>query len=119
MKKMLLLLAVSAFLATAVVAQDQKPMKQDKIEWEKKVKDELKLTADQTAKWDAVSKEYNAKFDALASDASLTKEAQKEKKMALKKEKEAKLNEFLSADQQAKYRELMERKKAEMKPAGS
>ena len=31
--------------------------------------------------------------------------------MALKKEKQAKLNEFLSAEQQAKYTEMMEKKK--------
>jgi Spy/CpxP family protein refolding chaperone len=118
MKKLLLMLAVSAFVTTAVVAQDQKDMKQDKTEWEKKIKDDLKLTADQTAKWDALSKEYNAKFDALSSDATLTKEVQKERKMALKKEKETKLNEFLTPEQQAKYREIMEKKKA-AKPAGS
>lgn len=42
---------------------------------------------------------------------SLTKEAQKEKKMALKKEKETKLFEFLTAEQQARYKEIMEKKK--------
>jgi hypothetical protein len=119
MKKLLLLLAVTAFITTGVVAQEQKPSKQDKMEWERKIKEELKLTADQSEKWDALSKEYTAKFDALATDATLTKEAQKEKKMALKKEKEVKLNEFLTTEQQAKYREIMERKKAETKPAGS
>lgn len=34
--------------------------------------------------------------------------------MALKKEKEAKLFEFLTPDQQSKYRELIEKKKKEM-----
>ena len=34
--------------------------------------------------------------------------------MALKKEKEAKLFEFLTPDQQNKYRELIEQKKKEM-----
>ena len=64
--------------------------------------------------FDALNKEYNDKMDALTSDASLTKEAQKEKKMALKKEKEGKLMEFLTAEQQAKYKEIIEKKKKEM-----
>jgi protein CpxP len=117
MKKLLLMLTISAFVATTVVAQDQTPVKQDKVEWERKIKDELKLTPDQVLKFDALSKEYKDKFTTLESDATITKEAQKEKKMALKKEKEAKLNEFLTPEQQTKYKELMERKKAEAKPA--
>jgi protein CpxP len=117
MKKLLLVLTISAFVATTAVAQDQTPVKQDKVEWERKIKDELKLTPDQVLKFDALSKEYKDKFTTLESDATITKEAQKEKKMALKKEKEAKLNEFLTPEQQTKYKELMERKKAEAKPA--
>ena len=116
MKKVLLSLLITAFVSTVTLAQDQKDPKQDRTEWEKKIKDELKLTADQAAKYDALNKEYNEKMDALTSDASLTKEAQKEKKMALKKEKEAKLMEFLTAEQQAKYKEIIEKKKKEMAP---
>ena len=54
--------------------------------------------------------EYNEKIDAVLADASLAPEAQKEKKMALKKEKEAKLMELFSAEQQAKYKEIIEKK---------
>ena len=114
MKKILLCLLITAMVSTVSIAQDQKDVKQARTEWEKKLKDELKLTPDQTTKFDALNKEYGDKMDALTSDASLTKEAQKEKKMALKKEKEAKMMEFLTADQQAKYKELMEKKKKEM-----
>ena len=112
------MLTITAFVATAAVAQDQTQtqMKQNHAEWEKKMKDELKLTVDQTTKYDALSKEYKDKMDALQSDATLTKEAQKEKKMALKKEKETKLFEFLTPEQQTKYKSLMERKKTEAKP---
>jgi Spy/CpxP family protein refolding chaperone len=116
MKKILLMLTISAFVTTVAVAQNQTTVKQDHVEWEKKIKDELKLTPDQVLKFDALSKEYKDKMDALQSDATITKEAQKEKKMALKKEKEAKLSEFLTPEQQTKYKELMERKKAEAKP---
>ncbi|MBC7828065.1 MAG: hypothetical protein H7122_09980 [Chitinophagaceae bacterium] len=119
MKKLLLLLVVSAMVSATAMAQDQKDMKQDRTEWEKKIKDELKLTADQTVKYDAVNKEYNDKIDALMSDASLAKDVQKEKKMTLKKEKETKMMEFLTAEQQTKYKEIMEKKKKEMEAKSS
>jgi len=115
MKKTLLLIMAFAFTGTAVMAQlEQKDYKKEKAEWENKIKEELKLSTDQVAKYDALNKEYDDKFSAIAQDASLSKEAQKEKKMALKKEKETKFFEFLTPEQQAKYKELIDRKKKEM-----
>ncbi|MEJ7737253.1 MAG: hypothetical protein WKF97_07495 [Chitinophagaceae bacterium] len=114
MKKLLLLFIVTAMAATAAVAQDQKPGKQDRTEWERKIKDELKLTAEQTEKYTALNKEYNDKMDALMNDAGSDKSAQKEKKMSLKKEKEAKMMEFLTPEQQTKYKEMADKKKKEM-----
>jgi hypothetical protein len=114
MKKMLVLLIITAMVTTTSLAQEQKDYTKERMEWEKKVKDELKLTPDQVTKYDALNKEYNDKFDALAKDASLSKEAHKEKKMALKKEKETKLFEFLTPEQQTKYKEIMDKKKKEM-----
>jgi Spy/CpxP family protein refolding chaperone len=122
MKKLMLLSAFATIITASAIAQDTKPasepkeVKQDqpqqsRAEWEKKVKDELKLTADQTVKFDALNKEYNEKMDAVMKDASLTSEVQKEKKMALKKEKETKFFEFITPEQQAKYKELVEKKK--------
>jgi len=121
----MLLMIGGAFVATSAVAQDVQPAvktdqaKQEAIDWDKKVKDELKLSDEQAGKYDAINKEYQAKIDAVLSDASLTKDVQKEKKMALKKEKQAKLMEVLSPDQQTKYKEMMEKKKkdAALKPA--
>lgn len=52
-------------------------------------------------------------------DATLAKEDQKAKKMGLKKEKETKMMEFLTAEQQTKYKEIMEKKKKEMEAKGS
>ena len=93
-------------------------MKQDRAEWEKKIKTELNLTSEQTAKFDALNKEYNERIDAVLADASIAADAQKEKKTALKKEKEAKLMEIFNAEQQAKYKEMTEKKKKEaLKPA--
>jgi Spy/CpxP family protein refolding chaperone len=125
MKKLMLLMIGGAFVAASAVAQDVQPAvktdqaKQDAVQWEKKLKDELKLTDEQALKYDAISKEYQSKIDAVLSDAALTKEAQKEKKMALKNEKQAKLSEVLTTEQQAKYKELMEKKKKDnaVKPA--
>jgi ribulose kinase len=116
MKKLLLVMMGTAMLATAAVAQStpQKDYKKDHAEWDKKVKEELQLTSDQVTKYDAVSREFNDKLDAVTQDASISKDAMKEKKEALKKEKETKLFEFLTPDQQTKYKELIEKKKKEM-----
>ena len=123
MKKTLLLLIASAMVSTAVLAQleQKKDYSKERTEWENKVKTELKLSNDQIVKFDALNKEYNEKIELIALDANLSKEAQKEKKMALKKEKEAKLNEILTTEQQTKYKEMVEKKKKEMssKPSGS
>lgn len=122
MKKLMVLMAVTAITAT-VFAQAPAPKdhKAERAEWEKKIKDELKLTPEQVVKFDALNKEYNDKIDVVAQDGGLSQDAQKEKKMALKKEKEARLLEILTPEQQAKYKELIEQKKKDMgnKPAGS
>src|SRR6188508_1453089 len=119
MKKLLLFMSAIVLTATVAVAQQQKDYKQERTEWEKKVKDELKLTADQTTKYDALNTEYDNKMDALAQDASLSMDAQKEKKMALKKEKEGKLFEFLTPEQQTTYKELIEKRKKEMEKSAN
>ena len=115
MKKVFFLIVAFAFVGTAAMAQlEQKDYKKSQEEWDKKVKEDLKLSSDQVVKYDALNKEYGEKISVVAQDATLSKETQKERKMALKKEKEAKLFEFLTPDQQNKYRELVEQKKKEM-----
>lgn len=116
MKKLLLSFLITGMVATAAIAQEQKEVKdvnKERTEWNKKVKDDLKLTADQTEKYDALCKEYDTKIDAVMQDATLSKDAQKEKKMALKKEKESQLFEFLTPEQQTTYKGLIEQKKKE------
>lgn len=108
MKKLLLALLVSTFFAAPAFAQEKD---KSHAEWDNKIKTELALSADQAVKYDALSKEYEGKMSALKQDATLTEEVQKQKKMELKKEKEMKLAEFLTPDQQAKYKELMNKKK--------
>jgi hypothetical protein len=116
MKKLLMTLLLGGLISGAAFAQDQKEMKDPK-EWDNKVKTELNLSADQVTKYDAISREFGDKIEALKKDASLSKEAMKEKKMELKKEKQAKLFEFFTPEQQTKYQAMVEQKKAE-KPAG-
>ena len=119
MKRIVLFVLMTAIIGTAAQAQtnnatkDHKEVKKDHNEWDKKVKDELKLTDEQVAKYDALNTEYKGKFDGLMQDATLTKDVQKERKMALKKEKEAKLFEFLTPEQQTRYRELVDKKMKE------
>ncbi len=78
MKKLLVLSLFLGCLTMGVFAQDHK---MDKAAWNKKVKEELKLTPDQVAKYDALSTEYDGKFESIKSDASLSKEQQKDQKM--------------------------------------
>lgn len=123
-----MLLAI-CFVTITAMAQDQKPaanadqkpapaqsadVKQDKSEWEKKFKSDLQLTDEQFARYNALNKEYSEKIEAVLKDATLTQDAQKEKKMSLKKEKESKLMEILNAEQQAKYKELQKQRKEAM-----
>ena len=117
MKKLLLLALSACFMTAIAVAQETKATKQDEQkEWDNKVKTELKLTQDQIVKYDAVSKEYGEKMETLKKDASVTPEVQKERKMELKKEKQAKLFEFFTPEQQTKYTALVEEKKKAAKP---
>lgn len=143
MKKIFLTAVIGALLTSVAMAQDpkaqdQKVAEQKSVEqknqkeseqkaqmakqaeeWEKILKAELKLTDAQLEKYNALNQEFSEKKQAILNDASLTPEAKKEKKTALKKEKEAKLNEILTPEQQAKYKELkesMEKKKEASKP---
>jgi len=120
MKKVFFLMVAFVFVGTAAIAQlEQKDHKKNQEEWNNKVKAELKLTSDQVVKYDALSKEYGEKMSTISQDASLSKDAQKEKKMALKKEKEAKLFEFLTPEQQTTYKELIEKRKKEMEKSAN
>ena len=70
MKKLLLLALSACFMTAIAVAQETKEAKHvDQKEWDNKVKTELKLTQDQIVKYDAVSKEFGEKMEALKKDA--------------------------------------------------
>lgn len=82
-------------------------------DWENLLKAELKLTDEQSTKIAAINKDFTEKKEALLKDASLSDDAKKEKKEALKKDKEAKIAEVLTPEQQTKYKQLMEAKMKE------
>ena len=122
MKKILLLTMVAGFLATSASSQTistaptdvRQDVKQTSpTDWEKKITNDLKLTPEQIAKWDALNKEYKAKIDEVMKASDLTKEAQKEKKMELKKEKDEQFMQFLTPEQQSRYKLILEQKKKE------
>lgn len=124
MKKLFLFLVFVALLAAPAFAQETKDndKQKDYSEWQKKIKDELQLTDDQVAKWDAISKVCKDKTDAVKMDASLDDETKKARKAELKKEKETMFVELLTPEQQAKYKVMLEKKKKEAdaaKPTGS
>lgn len=117
MKKIVMSMLMLATITGTVVARDNsgsstsKSYAQTQDDWEKKLRDDLKLTPEQAPKYDAVTKEFKTKIEALKQDVTLTKEAMKEKKMTLMKEKETRLFEFLTTEQQAKYKEWIDKKK--------
>lgn len=117
MKKLFLLSAFAALLAAPAFSQETKDKDKDKqkeySDWQKKIKDDLKLSEEQVAKWDALNKEYKEKIDVALQAPGLDKDAQKAKKMELKREKEFKFMEILTDEQQAKYKEMLEQKKKE------
>ena len=99
-----------------------KDKQQEYAEWQQKVKQELNLTEDQVSRWNALDTEYKDKMNATKQASDLDKDAQKAKMIELRKEKHAKFLEILSAEQQTKYNELIEKKKKEAaaaKPPGS
>ena len=111
MKKFLLMALIAAFVTTGTYAQDQGDHKQARAQWEQKVKDELKLTPEQTVSFDSIASEYNQKFDALMSDTTTDKSAVKDQKMSLKAEMQTKINAILTPEQQATYKSLIDAKK--------
>lgn len=124
MKKLLVTCILACMFCLPALAQENKDNDRQKqyAEWQQKVKDELKLTDDQVSKWNSLDTEYKDKSNATMQSTDLDKDAQKAKMIELRKEKHAKFLELLSAEQQTKYTELIEKKKKDAaagKPAGS
>jgi len=134
MKKILLSAAIVSASVCAAYAQDQKTTQQappvvkqndqkahqakQAQEWENLLKTELNLTEEQQAKLAAINKDFNSKKEVILNDPTLSDDAKKEKKMALKKDKEAKTMEVLNPEQQVKYKQLVEEKMKQVPKKG-
>lgn len=130
MKKILLSAVIVSACVYVANAQEQKPVQQptqvvkqndqqsyqakQATDWNNLLKTELKLTDDQVTKIAIINKDFADKKDAILKDATLGDDARLEKKEALKKDREAKMNEVLTPDQQARYKQLMDAKMKEM-----
>jgi Spy/CpxP family protein refolding chaperone len=135
MKKIMLSAVIISASVCAAYAQDQKTTPQadqkttppqvvkevdqksyqakQQQDWENLLKAELKLTDEQSTKIAAINKDFSEKKEAILKDATLSDDAKKEKKEALKKDKQAKIAEVLTPEQQTKYQQLMETKMKE------
>ena len=130
MKKILLSAVIVSACVYVASAQEQKPVQQPSqvvkqndqqsyqakqaADWNNLLRTELKLTDDQVTKIAIINKDFADKKDAILKDATLADDAKLEKKEALKKDREAKMNEVLTPDQQVKYKQLMDSKMKEM-----
>lgn len=124
MKKLLVSCLIACMFCLPAFAQENKDKDRQKeyAEWQQKIKDDLKLTDDQVSRWNALDTEYKEKMNTTMQATGIDKDAQKAKMIELRKEKHAKFLELLSADQQTKYNEIIEKKKKDAeaaKPAGN
>lgn len=76
-----------------------------------KMKEELSLTDDQSAKLKAQHQALKARMEAIKNDQSLSKEAKKEKMMALKNEAKEQRKSILTAEQMKKMEEFKKDRK--------
>ncbi len=73
-----------------------------------KMKQNLSLTDDQTAKLKVIYDEQKAKMDPIYQDASLSKEQKGEKARAIKEDTKAKVNDVLTAEQRSELKDSRE-----------
>lgn len=112
MKKLLITLFIAGAFTTAANAQQAKnDPNEERIETEKQIRDELKLTHQQTPVYFSLNKEYYNKLTAVQKDQSLSITAKREKENELKKEKEAKMMDLLNPEQEVRYKEIIDRQK--------
>jgi hypothetical protein len=115
MKQLLVSCILACMFCLPALAQENKEKDKHKeyAEWQQKVKDDLKLMDDQVSRWNALDTEYKEKMNATMQAQGIDKDAQKAKMIELRKEKHSKFMELLSAEQQTKYNEIIEKKKKE------
>jgi Spy/CpxP family protein refolding chaperone len=97
--------------APVVKEADQKSPEVKAQEWQKLLETELKLTDEQKTKIAEMNKAFGERAQSIANSPDLTAEAKAERTAKLNQAKEAQFTKLLTAEQQAKYKELLEAKK--------
>jgi Spy/CpxP family protein refolding chaperone len=97
--------------ATVVKEAEQKSPEVKAQEWQKLLETELKLTEEQKTKIAELNKAFDERQQGMENNASYTEEFKAERRVVLKKAREAQIMKLLTAEQQAKYKELLEAKK--------
>lgn len=118
MKNLKTLLAIFAMAMSVVGLQAQENPEGRKgamKEHHQQLTEDLKLSEEQSAAWNAVHKEYRPKIKAIRSEEGLSKEQKKEKAKVIKSEMDTKLKAILSAEQAAKWEAMKAERKDQRK----
>jgi periplasmic protein CpxP/Spy len=117
MKRIASILAFAMF--TISVAQAQTAPEKKSREQRKEMKEEMEkavgLSPAQSKEMNALNKKYAEQLKAVREDQVLTPDQKKEKAKTINSERESKINEMLSPDQQEKWKKWREDQKAERK----
>jgi hypothetical protein len=110
MKKIASILAIALF--TISVAQAQTAPDKKTREQRKELKEEMEkavgLSPAQSKEMNAINKTYAEQLKAVREDENLTPDQKKEKAKKINSERESKINEKLSPDQQEKWKKWRE-----------
>jgi Spy/CpxP family protein refolding chaperone len=109
MKKETIVMAAALFISTITLAQSKKPLpnNQPVVKTEQKKNEQyknLKLTAAQQQKLNAIQLATKTTSDAIKSNASLTKEQKQQQMLMLIQSSKQQSNAVLTADQQAQLK---------------
>ncbi|MET0636986.1 MAG: hypothetical protein ABWZ25_13235 [Chitinophagaceae bacterium] len=120
--KRILIAALVFCMGTGVVdAQEISSRKTDSVRMDKKARkpfeldleNELSLTSEQSAKWNAIRQDMNDKISKVNNDPKLDRTQRLEEIRLYRKSQEKQLQEILTPQQQEQLRELRKAKKAQ------
>jgi Spy/CpxP family protein refolding chaperone len=101
---------VSPDVAVAKGADKKSTEVKQAQEWQALLVTELKLTDEQQKKIAELNKAFGEREKSIENNAELTNEAKAERKTMLKKAQETQFLKLLTPEQQARYKELVEKK---------
>lgn len=121
MKKIVSSLLVFTLLVGAAQAQSgpTRPSREQRKEVKEEMEKTLGLTPEQSKEMTAINKSYGDQIKDVREDQTMSKDQKKEKLKQLNQERENKINEKLSPDQQAKWKQWKADKMKERKEKGT